>query len=467
LLTLTQKQQIALLGIYNNDETLLLGGVRSGKSTIIAEAAYQSAFFWESEVNGILAAPTFGQLERNLLEPWRRIAPAARYEEVHDAKKPHIECRVGKGKYVKIYLASGRHPDTIEGATVGWLGGTELQQMQSFWHVARRRVSDIKSNRLRYFGDGLTEEGWLSKEIERSDILDVRFNTLENAHNLAPTYLKNMRKVLTKRQWLIYILGQFAAAEDSVFPTFTRAIHSIDLCYSDTPYRGMGYPLDKRYPVIIGQDFNLNPMASVMTQYINNVLYVIDELIEPGHLQEHAAKLKQWCIDRGLDPTDAKQVYIVPDATGGRRNQGDGKSNLLILREAGFVVRARPANPLKVDTDQTTLVLLENAEEERRLFFDKKRAPKTIDAIASLRHEDRDKPDNAHSHPVDALKYAAFSVAPIQSIRRPLSPKAEKEAATMQKTMAEINAGLQKQNEREQKKAVLWSSRSRRGRLPL
>jgi hypothetical protein len=463
--TLTTKQQLSLLAIHRNAEVLLLGGVRSGKSLAIAEAAYQCAFFWEPEVNGILAAPTFGQLERNLLEPWRQIAPRGRYEIVQDAKDPHIDCRVGRGKYVKIYLASGKRPDTIEGATVGWLAGTELQQMQTFWKVARRRVSDKRAGRLRWFGDGLTEEGWLSKEVERPGILDIRFNTLENAHNLAPTYLSKMRQVLTKRQWLIYILGVFASPEDSVFPTFKRAIHSLDLIAEPGPYFGMIEPLDKRWPVIIGQDFNLNPMASVFTQYIANELFAIGELIEPGHLQEHTQKLVAWCRDRGINHRDSKQCFVVPDATGGKRNQGDGRTNLFIMQQAGFTVRARPANPLRVDTDQTLLSLLENSEEERRLFFDKSRCPKTIDAIASLRHEDRDKPTNEHSHPVDALKYVAYHVAPMRAPRAKAADQSE--PTPTRPTLNQIGAELQKQGASVANKAALWSSRGRRGRLPI
>ncbi len=466
MLTLTEKQQIALYAIYRNPEVLLLGGVRSGKSMAIGEACYQSAFFWETEVNGIMSAPTFGQLERNLLEPWRQLAPKGRYEEVMSAKDPHIDCRVGRGKYVKIYLASGKRPDTIEGATVGWLAGTELQQMATFWKVARRRVSDKRAGRLRWFGDGLTEEGWLSKEIERPGILDIRFNTLENAHNLAASYLTKMRQVLTKRQWLIYILGIFAAPEDSVFPTFKRALHCLDFFVElTTPYWGMTEPLDRRYPVIIGQDFNLAPMASVMTQYIAGDLYAIGELIEPGHLQEHAQKLKAWCHNRNLDHRDPKQVFIVPDATGGNRNQGDGRTNLFILQQAGFTVRARPQNPLRVDTDQTLLVLLENSEEERHLFFDKARCPKTIEAIASLRHEDRDKPTNEHSHPVDALKYVAYHVAPMRAPRA--RPADKGDATTARPTLQQIGAELQRQGSKSENKGAIFSSRGSRGKLPI
>ncbi len=451
MLTFIPRQEEGLATIYANKETFLLGGVRSGKSMVITEAAIQAAFHWETEVNGILAAPTFGQLERNLLEPWRELAPKGKYEEVHGGKDPHIDCRVGRGKYVKIYLASGKHPETIEGATVGWIGGTELQQMERFWRRAMRRVSDARANKLRWFGDGLTEEGWLSKEIERPGLVELRFSTLDNEHNLAEGYLDKMAETLTPRQWDIYILGKFAAPEDSVYPTFVRAVHSVDLRGLAT-YANLPDLIDRRYPVIIGQDFNLNPMASVMCQFINGVLYVIGELIEPGHLQEHAEKLKAWCEARKLDHKDQRQVFIVPDATGGRRNQGDGRSNLYILQQAGFTVRARPANPLKIDTDQTVLVLLENAKKERRLFFSRATAPKTIDAIASLRQSDRDNPLNPHTHPTDALKYVAYYCAPMKAPSRPVYDPKEKTPASKQAQLkSSIEAELNRQERRSNK----------------
>ncbi len=465
LITYTARQEIALSTIYQRSETLCLGGVRSGKSMVITEAAIQSAFQWETEVNGILAAPTFGQLERNLLEPWRELAPKGKWEEIKSSKDPHIECRIGKHKYVKIYLASGKHPETIEGATVGWIAGTELQQMQAFWTRARRRVSDKHANKLRWFGDGLTEEGWLSKEIEKDGINWLQFSTLENVLNLAPGYLEKMRQDLTPRQWQIYILGIFASAEDAVFATYKRAIHVLDLVNQHPTYqRFYPEPIDRRWPVIIGQDFNLDPMASVMCQFIDGCLFVIGELIEPGHMQEHTARLVAWCKNRGLNYKDPRQVYVVPDASGGNRGQGDGKSNIYILQQAGFTVRARPKNPLKVDSDQSLLVLLENANDppEHHCFFDRHRCPKTIDAVAGLRYKDRDDNSNPLTHPTDALKYVAFHCAPVRAPthnRGPTKPKSPTNVLESQQRVKEAEQA------RARVKADRWQSSGRSSKI--
>jgi hypothetical protein len=203
-----------------------------------------------------------------------------------------------------------------------------------------------------------------------------------------------------------------------------------------------------------------------MCQYIAGELRVVGELIEAGDMQIHATKLAAWCIARGIDYKDSKKAFIIPDATGGRRNQGDGRSNLYILQQAGFHVRARPTNPLRVDTDQAVAVLLENASGERRLFLDRRRAPKTIDALASLRHADREAPENIHSHPIDALKYVAYYCAPVKAPSRP-APSTESSEPPRPNSLVTAGVAQARQEAHFEAKADRWRSNRGRGKISL
>lgn len=416
--TLIPKQALALATVYGSHETFLLGGVRSGKSTVIAEAAIQSAFEWEPGVPGILSAPTWGQLERNLLVPWRELAPKGRYEIILDLKDPRIECYLGRGKISKIYLASGRNPGNIEGATAGWAGGTELQQMPLFWGVVRKRVSDKRAQRLRLFADGLTEEGWLSSEVKRRGLRVIYFSTLENAHNLGAGYLAQLKRRLTLRQWAIYVLGKFAGAEDAVYPVFSRERHA-----------SRRVEFQKGKQVLLAEDWNLNPMTGVCAQWLEGELRIFDEVIAPRTTIEQGEAIKRWARGYGLDPTRRDQLLVIPDSTGGRRNQGDGRSNLYLFQQAGLHIESRFLNPYRVDGDQAVLVLLENAVGEAHLFLDPQRCKVTIESLASLKHAKRE--DSEFSHATDCVRYLSHYCAPVKApSHRPISAGARPSLST-------------------------------------
>jgi len=419
LIHLSNKQKNALTAIYAGFETFLLGGVRSGKTTVTAEAAIQSAFEWEPGEVGILAAPTWGQLERNLLTPWRENAPRGRYEIITDQKNPRIECYLGNGKISKIILASGRRPETLEGATASWGAGTELQQMELFWQQVRKRVSAKSAKKIRLWGDGLTVEGWLTGDVKVEGIGVVYFSTYDNLTNLAKGYLENLAKRLTPRQWAIYVLGKWAGVEDAIFPNFSRAIHES----KPVPFR-------PGHRVIVGQDFNLNPMTSVFGHWNGADLDCFDELIQPNTTQEHASAIVQWAKDRGIDHTDSRQLLVVPDASGAYRQQGTGLTNFFLFRQAGLNIGLFGKNPLRQNGDQAVLVLLENANKEHHIFFDPDRCQRTIEAIAGFRYADRAKKDHPLSHPVDAVRYMAHYLQPVRAPRGVPVTSAKKKRST-------------------------------------
>lgn len=408
MLNLTPRQAQALATVYENRETFLLGGVRSGKSLVTAEAAAQAVWEWEPETDGALCAPTFGQLERNLLAPWeaamRQLGGPACYEVIANPKNPRVHCYRGAGEHSTVYLASGKNPGNIEGVTLGWVAGTELQQMSEFWGVVRRRVSDARARRLRLWGDGLTEEGWLSGEVEKRGIATVYFDTQENAHNLGAGYLDGLADVLTPRQWRIYVRGKWAGAEDAVYPTFARDVHA-------APDRRVEYRPD-RGRVFLAQDWNLNPMTTIAGQWADSTLWVFDELIRPATTTEHAEAIKHWMSTKySLDATAGNGVVVIADSTGARRNQGDGRSNFAIFMSAGLTFAGLAHNPPIGDSTQSLLVLFRNARREVRIYIDRYRCPKTVEALAQLRHDDGD--DSPFSHPCAALRYLAWHLVPL------------------------------------------------------
>lgn len=98
----------------------------------------------------------------------------------------------------------------------------------------------------------------------------------------------------------------------------------------------------------VGTDFNVNPMCSVIAQPFTTReglegAHILAERWAPDSNTYDLAKfLDQFVTERRI-PIDRVTVYV--DASGGARKTSAKKSDIQILRSAGFRVRARSVNP--------------------------------------------------------------------------------------------------------------------------
>lgn len=397
------RQLQLIAAIFYIGDVWAIGAKRSGKSTALVEAIRQCVYEWEPDVNGIMAAPSYGQIERNFMETWREIVPQDLYKEVNDPKNPHLLCYVGDGKTVTIYLASGQYPKRIEGATVGWCAFTELQDGENFWNVVKARVSDQKAKKLRRFGDGLPEEGWLARVLEGGDgeppVHRVTFTVYDNQQNLHPSYISSMLKIMTPREALKYLEGKMVGAIGAIYPYFMRGTHVRPVSF---------LPQQK---ILIGMDFNNAQQTAIFSQYFQKDLICFDELWQPGTVQDQAQRIKDKLKEYGIkEPSHIKkQVVLIPDASGRQKQHARGESSFAILEAAGFVIRAGLTNPYIEDRDASLNVLMENAAHEHH-FFVHPRCTRLIESLANLRSEDRETSEWSHS--CDGVGYVAWDVAP-------------------------------------------------------
>lgn len=411
----SSKQIRCINAIHRKGRVWLIGGRRSGKSTALVEAARQCAYEWEPGLSGIMAAPTYGQLKRNLLVPWEELVPASRWVEVKDTKNPHILCDCGNGVFSKIYLATGKNYKGIEGATVAWACFTELQDGERFWNTVEARVSDKRAKRLRWFGDGLPVEGWLSEELfarkdengepQPSPYLRFPFTTYDNQENLFPGYIEEMKKRWTQREIDIYLNGRFVGHEDASYPNFRRDIHAKD-----------PVPYVPGHLVYLGLDFNKRQQSATFNQYIDGTLRQFDEVMMPGLTQDQVIRVAKRCVERyRIDYTNPERVLLCPDASGKYGNQQNGESNVGIFERAGFHVHPRIAdsNPVIDDRDNALSVLMRDANGRSHFAIDPTRCKRTIQSIANLRQKERFDQDAPLTDAVDALGYVAWVVSPL------------------------------------------------------
>lgn len=423
------KVEEALRTIYHNPLTFIAGGWGGSKTTSLVYAAFKSAYRWSAGLPGIVCAPTYGQLLTGFVERWRRYIPEEWYRIYTSGAVPRIECYSERGTST-IYLASGTHPQRIEGKEASWAAADEVQDMPDLFERLVGRVRDPAASHLRFFAAGLTVQGWMQEVLQERRLGPVSWVRVKSTDNptLPQGYHENLKRRLNKRQYKIFALGEFAPPELAIYPSFYLELHVDD-----------DLPINPAHPILIGQDFNLNPMASVLLQVepacmihdAPNCFHVIGEVIEEGTTVDQGNKLITELGGEELGRRDHRnptRALLIPDATGIAGQHARGDSDVGILMQAGFNVRG-PAmyalqkrlgyepqgpcvNPLVRDRDNAVNALLENGEGLRRLHFSRRRAPKTIAAMSNLTAKGRG--TSIHDHPTAALGYVISWLDPIK-----------------------------------------------------
>lgn len=411
---LTPKQRNIVDTIWIRRNVYVIGGKGSGKSTGTAYGAAMMAYHWAPESDGLAFAPTWQQVKDLIIERWCAVAPAGLYELCTAGTKdkgPHIKVihpQPGRRpKYTTIYLRSGEAPKRVEGLSVGWAWGEEIQDCEELWDLAGDRIRDQHCPHLVRFGAGLPEQGWLEDVHEAiadgkydpdTDTEWVHCSTYDNEVYLPQGFIASRMATLTEEEVRNRIDGLFVSSSDAVYPTFDRRIAVRPCVY------------EPMLPLYIGVDFNNAPMSAVMVQRASREWRVVGEVIKPGTTFEHADRLVDWCRDKHINYKDPRHCLVVPDASGSSM-QHSGKSDHQILQLSGFVLDGPAANPFIKDRDNAVLRAIFSGGAPH-LFVDPS-CDKLITAMSKLRKTGRSNPRNPYSHPTDCLGYVIHRYAPV------------------------------------------------------
>ena len=159
----------------------------------------------------------------------------------------------------------------------------------------------------------------------------------------------------------------------------------------------------KVLPLLLGVDFNVDPMSGICAVRKDDELWVFDEIILSG-----GATTWDFCeeiVNRfGVD----RRVISCPDPTGGaRKTSGVGLTDHTILRRSGFKVSS-PKSPWKVrDNINCVNSALLDATGRRRMFIHP-RCKELIKSLRTLTYEPNTGMPNKKlgvDHAFDALGY--------------------------------------------------------------
>jgi len=190
---------------------------------------------------------------------------------------------------------------------------------------------------------------------------DWAFYTWYSADVLTPEELKAVKNELDERTFRQEYEGSFESVEGKAYYNFSK--ENLKFC-----------KYQKGKTVHVGMDFNVNPMTAVFGHIISDEYHQFGEAyLRNSNTFEMARHLEERF------PVD--EVIIYPDSTGNAMESNASKSDLQILRDKGFLVRANAANPYVKDRINAVNSLICSMEGKRRYFVNPETCPKTINDL--------------------------------------------------------------------------------------
>jgi hypothetical protein len=309
----------------------------------------------------------------------------------------------------KISLKGAEKPDNLRGRSLDFVVMDEVADMrrEAWFEVIRPSLSDRMGSAL-FIG---TPKGrnhfydlWTTGTDKIEDWHSWQFTTLDGG-NVPESEVVAARRDLDDRTFNQEYLAQFVNYSGIIYYAFKRE-ESVQKCAmeSDTLH--------------IGMDFNLDPMSAVVCVKMGDTLHAIDEIVMYGSNTDEI-------VDEIKQRYPRKNVIIYPDpASRQRKTSAGGRTDLSILQNAGFTVKAKNRHAAVRDRINSVNSRLCSSAGTRHLFID----PKCKQTISSLERqvykEGTSQPEkDGYDHMNDALGYLVEYLYPIKKYHETAQPQ--------------------------------------------
>lgn len=335
---------------------VMVCGRRFGKTQALKAEIIKESFTKPGSVIWYVA-PTYKQAKRLMWEDLKKCIPASFIK-----KKSEVELIIELWNGSQIALFGVDKPDGLRGSGINLLCMDEYQDFKPrifddilYPLIVDRRGRVVvagtpKSYNLLYelymrgYDKEWTKHGWKSWQ----------FVTADNPF-IARDEIKQAERNLDPKSFQQEFLASFETMDGKVYYAFDRKLHARDFL-----------PFNPDLPIWIGQDFNINPMSSVVLQpQPNGEIWVVDELfLRDTSTHELAEALEKKFFKKEIK----KKIEIYPDPAGSARGHTRGESDLDILRQMGFrKIFYKRKHPLVADRINAVNRMFMTASGETRL----------------------------------------------------------------------------------------------------
>jgi hypothetical protein len=337
-----------------------------------------------------------GPTERQAKEMgWRTLKQLVPAVLMRRMRESELEIELVNGSSIKVH-----GPQSLRGTGLDFAVLDECAYMPAeLWpEVVRPMLADREGRALL----SSTPRGFnhfydLYHEVQsRTDSAAFRYPTAEGGY-VSANELALLRSTMDPKLYAQEIEASFELQSGRVYHAFSRDLNVADV------------PLIPGLTLLVGMDFNINPMTAVVAQKVGGQCHVSAEIVLPNSntFEMMEELLRRYPQQRGV-------VHPDPSGTARKTSAPVGQTDHVIIRQAGWEVYSLKPYPI-VDRINSVNAMFENANGQRRLFIDRK-CKHLIRALEGLTFkEGTNLPDKStgFSHVTDALGYLVVAVFPM------------------------------------------------------
>ena len=381
----------------------VIAGRRFGKTFL----AIREMCRWASEPNKKVwyIAPTYRQAKQTVWTPLKRRLADLRWISKTNESDLTIELVNGS----TISLRGSDNENSLRGVGLDGIVLDEFAYIdESAWtEVLRPTLSDTGGPGL-FITTPAGKNNWAfdlytrGQDPTNTDWSSHSYTSLEGGR-IPDTEIEAARRDLDERT--------FRQEYEASFETYSGTIY-----YSFDPKQNIKqYTGETPRDLLIGCDFNINPISAVVAVQTPEYLHIIDEIVIYGsNTDELVAELKNRY------PRARMKAY--PDPAGvAKKTSAGGRSDITILENAGIpCVYPRRHLPVKDRINALNSALC-SADNKVKIKIDP-RCKKTVECLSKQTYKPGtqipDK-DSGYDHQNDALGYLASGIYPILREREP------------------------------------------------
>ena len=315
-----------------------------------------------------------------------------------------------------ISLKGADNYDSLRGVGLDFIVLDEFADIdpEAWYETLRPTLSDTSRNGKALFigtpkGIGNWSYDIYQTALDNPDWSSHQFTTIQGG-NVTAEELESAARDLDERTFRQEYMATFETYSGRIYYSFDRVKNVrpiIDANLADTSV------------IYIGMDFNIDPMSAVVAVRYNDTLHITDEIrMFSSNTQEMVEELKNRY------PRSKIQVYPDPAARQ-RKTSAGGNTDLTILANAGFVVKAPNSHSPVRDRINAVNSRLCDSTGQIHLYVDPK-CKYTIEGLERQTYKpgttQPDK-DSGYDHQMDALGYLVDYLFPVRRDAQPFAPQ--------------------------------------------
>ena len=386
---------------------VLITGRRFGKTFLALNELAKFSRYPKKKVWYI--APTFRMCKDIMLDPL--VEKMTKHKWI--SKVNYSDLTISLKNKSLIQLRSSDNFNSLRGVGLDFICIDEFSDVdeRAWFEVLRPTLSDkSREGSALFLGTPRGFGNWSYNLYKRQDNdknwKSFQFTTLDGGQ-VSQSEIDQAKNDLDDRTFRQEYMASFEKYSGQIYYNFDREQNVIEQ-YAPTTNS-----------IHIGIDFNIDPVSAVISEVQKDDLYVYDEIVI---YSSNTDELVEEINNR----YSGKNIFVYPDpASKQRKTSAGGRTDLSILKNAGYNVRVRNAHPLIRDRINAVNTKLKNAKGVRTLFIANncKNVIKSIER--QIYKEGTSLPDkeNNYDHMNDALGYLVEFLYPIKRDFKPAPPK--------------------------------------------